>query len=323
MTEYQIEYKRSRKKYLKDRLLFRAPAKEYDLALVIHENARGWILEAICKEIALYYKGNYTFAYDVNNLPPAKAYFYAHYSFFPTALKSNAHIWNSKHLVFHTHPKDIGISNEEFLYAFNKATKMICMNSMFAKDLVKQGLDEKRVTYAIAGADMEMFQYHERGNGLVGFSTAFYERKDPDKILTIVKSLPHRKFILMGKGWEEYNRYSELMACPNFEYVQASYKEYPAYYKKMDVFVSPALLEGGPIPLIESMASNVVPVASRTGFAPDIISDGTNGFIFEIESSAETICALIEKAYALKGNIRETVSQYTWERFSKQIQEYL
>lgn len=323
MSDYLIEYKRSKQKYLKDRLLFRSPSKKYDLALVIHENARGWILEAICREIARYYSGNYTFAYDVNNLPPAKAYFYAHYSFFPTALKINPHIWNSKHLVFHTHPKDIGISKEEFLYSFNKATKMICMNSMFAKQLVNEGLDAQKVTYAIAGADMDFFRYHERGEGAVGFSTAYYERKDPDKILNIIKLLPHRKFILMGKNWNQYNRFQELITSSNLQYVETSYQEYPAYYDKMDVFVSPAVLEGGPIPVIESMASNVVPVASRTGFAPDIITDGVNGFVFEVDSSAEEISKLIEKAFTLKTNIRQTVEQYTWERFSRQIQEYL
>jgi glycosyltransferase involved in cell wall biosynthesis len=323
MTDFRIAYKRSKKQYLKDRLLFRSPAKQYDFAFVIHENARGWILEAICKEIAAYYKGNYTFAYDVAHLPPAKAYFYAHYSFFPTALKENPHIWNSKHLVFHTHPKDIGISQEEFNYVFNQATKMICMNSAFAKQLIADGLKESKVTYAIAGADMNMFYHHERGNGAVGFSTAYYDRKDPDRILTVIKTLSHRKFILIGKNWDQYNRYEELRALPNLEYVELTYKEYPAYYAKMDVFVSPAMLEGGPIPLIESMASNVVPVASRTGFAQDLITDGVNGFTFDINSSAEEICQLIEKAFELKTNIRETVTKYTWERFSKQIQEYL
>ena len=186
-----------------------------------------------------------------------------------------------------------------------------------------QGIKKERLTYAIAGADMDLFNYHERGNGCVGFSTAFYERKDPDKILNIIKKLSHRNFILLGKNWEQYKNFNELKSLENLKYIQASYKEYPSYYAMMDVFVSPAVLEGGPIPLIESMASNVVPVASRTGFAPDLITDGENGYLFNTDAEEDEICSLIEKAFALKTNIRSTVEKYTWERFSKQIQRLL
>jgi glycosyltransferase involved in cell wall biosynthesis len=78
-------------------------------------------------------------------------------------------------------------------------------------------------------------------------------------------------------------------------------------------------LEGGPIPLIEAMMSNAVPVASRTGFAPDLIRNGGNGFIFDLDASAERIAKLIEAAFTLPGDIRKTVEKYDWDRFSASI----
>ena len=91
----------------------------------------------------------------------------------------------------------------------------------------------------------------------------------------------------------------------------------------MDVFVSPASLEGGPIPLIETMMCNVVPVASRTGFAPDLITHGKNRFLFDVGSSAEQVRVLIEEAFKSQEDIRATVEHLSWQRFSERIQRTL
>jgi glycosyltransferase involved in cell wall biosynthesis len=91
----------------------------------------------------------------------------------------------------------------------------------------------------------------------------------------------------------------------------------------MDIFVSTAKLEGGPIPLVEAMMCNVVPVASKTGFAPDLIIHGENGFMFDINSSVETICELIEQAYKVKTDVRKTVEKLSWENFSLEFQKLL
>ncbi|MTJ09047.1 glycosyltransferase family 4 protein [Anabaena sp. UHCC 0204] len=297
---------------------------EYDLVFVVLDLAKGWILEAICREIATYFPGKYCFHYSELSLPPSKAYFFAHYSFLPVCLKLNPHIWGSKTLVFHTHPRtDLEISNEELIYAMNRATKVICMCSQFSNLLISQGLKSEKVTYILGSADPKIFLPHERSNGSVGFCTAFYYRKEPERIFNIIQMMPARNFILLGKGWEKYEKFAEMKALPNFSYIEAPYADYPKYYAQMDIFVSTAKLEGGPIPLVEAMMCNVVPVASKTGFAPDLIIHGENGFTFDINSSVETICELIEQAYKVKTDIRKTVENLSWEHFSLEFQKLL
>ncbi len=297
---------------------------EYDLVFVVFGFAKNWILEAICREIATYFPGKYCFHYSETDLPVSKAYFIAHYSFLPTCLKLNPQMWGSKILVWHTHPRDdLGISQDELIYALNKSTKVICACSQFARLLVSQGLKPHKVTYVLGAADPNIFQFHQRQNGAVGFCTAFYYRKEPERIFKIIKMMPHRKFILMGKAWDKYEKFSEMKALENFSYVEVSYSDYPKYYALMDVFVSPAKLEGGPIPLVESMMCNVVPVASKTGFAPDLIIPGENGFLFDVDSSAEEICRLIDQAFELKADVRNTVKNLNWENFSLEIQKLL
>jgi glycosyltransferase involved in cell wall biosynthesis len=80
------------------------------------------------------------------------------------------------------------------------------------------------------------------------------------------------------------------------------------------------VLEGGPIPLLETMMCNAVPVASRTGFAPDLIRHGENGFLFDVEAGASTIAPLIDSAFALDDtDVRATVLDYSWDRFAQRI----
>ncbi|MGC1310045.1 MAG: glycosyltransferase family 4 protein [Phormidesmis sp.] len=297
-----------------------------DIVFVIYPGNKGWILEAICREIAKFFPGKTSFHYATDYLPSAKAYFFSHYSLLPLCLRKNPWIEKSQLLVFYTHPKDLedaNITKKELYSSFDKATKVICMCSSFANLLKNEGVDPKVLTFIVGGADPHLFLGHERGSGSVGFSTAYYPRKSPDLILEIIRQMPHRKFTLLGKRWRMYEHFSEMASLNNFCYVEAPYTDYPKYYADMDVFISPAKLEGGPISLIETMMCNAVPVASRTGFAPDVITHGENGFLFDVDSSVEVICELVEKAFSVQTDVRKTVEHLSWRNFSLEVQKCL
>jgi glycosyltransferase involved in cell wall biosynthesis len=291
-----------------------------DLVFVVLGKGRGWILEAIAKEIAQRFHGRCRFHYSLIGMPPAKAYFFTHYSMVAHAYKQNPFLWNRKVFVWYTHPRDdLGITEQDMLYILNCTTRIFCTCTSFVSLLRGKGISTERLACVLGGADPALFRPHQRLSGKVGFCTAYYARKAPDRLLQIVTRLPHRRFLLVGRGWERYERFEELCALPNFEYVEAAYRDYPALYEQMDVFVSPALLEGGPIPLVEAMMANVVPVASRTGFAPDLIRHGENGYLFDTDAPSELVCDLIERAFLLKEDIRSTVLDYSWDRFAGNV----
>ena len=321
--DYRQKYVKSGFKFFLKNPLIGKRKEDYDLVFVIHKDTRGWILEAICKEIAAYFPGKYCYYESTSYLPSSKAYFFSHYGLFPICLQQNSHLWGAKSIVWYTHPKDIGISNKELIYSLNFATKVVCTCSEFTRLLSSQGLNNKKTTFVLGGADPEIFKAHQRLNGAIGFCSAYYPRKSPEKILNIIKMMPHKNFILLGRNWDKYERFSELINLPNLSYIEASYADYPSYYAQMDVFVSVAKLEGGPIPLIEAMMCNVFPVASKTGFAPDIITHGKNGFLFNTDSPTETVCDLIEKAFYIETNVRATVEHLSWKNFSLEIQNLL
>ena len=65
--------------------------------------------------------------------------------------------------------------------------------------------------------------------------------------------------------------------------------------------------------------ANAVPVASHTGFAPELIKHGENGFLFDIDAPASVVADLIERAFAIETDVRESVLFCDWDAFSNRV----
>ena len=300
------------------------PRPGLDLCFVVKNGSGGWILEAICREIAAFHDGRWAFAGTLEQLPRARGYFFAHYHFYLEAMRRNPHLWGRRCAVLVTHPKEESrdFGGPAAVRVLSRA-RLISMCSMWSELLVGLGVPPRQITLALGGADPALFGTHARGGGKVGLCAAYYDRKSPERIVELIRSLPERSFVLMGRNWSRYPGLADLLRLPNFEYREGAYADYPAFYRELDVFVSLASLEGGPIPLIEAMMSNVVPVATRTGFAPDLIRHGENGYLCEVDAPVATIASLIDRAYANVHDIRGTVEHLSWRRFSDLVQRQL
>jgi glycosyltransferase involved in cell wall biosynthesis len=289
-------------------------------AFLVHPRNRGWILEALCREIAQRCPGPTVLHYSIRAVPPARNVFVSHYSMLPDFFAKNAWAARSRVLVWYTHPRPIGVPEADLVRCLNMAYKVFCPNSWVTQYLLKRGVQPSKLTMVLGGADPNLFNGHTRnGAGAIGFCSAFYERKRPDCVLDIARAFPEREILLLGRGWQEWRRFAELRSLPNLHYVEPEYSTYPSYYDKMDVFVSPAVLEGGPIPLLEAMMSNVVPVASDTGFARDLIRHGENGYIFAVDADSSTIIDLVRLALTNDLDIRATVKHFSWDHFAREI----
>jgi len=294
-----------------------------DHVFILDPAWRGWILEGICREIAERSPGRHHFHYSTSDVPAARSYFIAHQSLVAPVLSNNPCVWRGRRVGFFTHPSEILISQGQFIYALNQLHGMLFMCHEFRDRLVAEGLERSKTDVVFAGADPARFTPHRRGGGVVGLSMAYYPRKNPERLIELVALLAPLPVLLIGRNWSEYPAFDRLRSQPNFEYVEAPYSDYPRHYARMDVFVSLAQVEGGPIPLIEAMMSNAVPVASRTGFAPDLIRHGDNGFLFDVDASAETIATLVRSAFDSTADIRRSVTHLTWDRFAQHVHGWL
>ena len=292
------------------------------------KDAGGWILDGICQEIASRLPAGVTRAMVCSDqqLPLADRYFYSHYMYFFSSLSKLSAPNYKGNFVFFTHLEESkhNLSDARIFGLLGLCDGIICMNSDAKSVLIRNAIDTGKVSVAVGGADEDFFHPTERAqDGAIGFVSAYYERKNPDLMLEIIQRLPERHFILLGKNWEKYDRFDELQAGKNLEYVNAPYAQYPEIYKRMSVFVSTSTLEGGPIPLLEAMMSNVVPVVSTTGFARDVVQHGTNGYLFDPESDAAEVVRLINDAYALDVDVRASAMPFSWTHFTHQVQTAL
>ncbi len=286
-------------------------------------SAQGWILDAICREVGTRLPDlSIAYCRDGEALPRARRYFFSHYMYFVGALVRQPHALLGRTHVFATHlePEKHAIDDRLLGRLLACSDGVVCMNQGLRDTLAALGVPADRLGIAVGAASREVYRPHaRRADGAVGFCSAYYERKSPERLFEIVSALPHRHCVLLGRGWQRYPRFDALRALPNFEYIETSYEHYAAHYARMSVFVSVSSLEGGPIPLLEAMMSNAVPVASRTGFAPDLIEHGRNGFLFDVGAPASTICALVEQAYALDTDVSASAAHGDWSDYTARL----
>jgi len=92
------------------------------------------------------------------------------------------------------------------------------------------------------------------------------------------------------------------------------HKDLPAYYALMDVFVHPSVRDGMPNAVLEAMACEKAIIATPVGGIQDILQDGKNGVIVNVNEPsmlAEKIIELLDdpkKREALGKNARELIA---------------
>jgi glycosyltransferase involved in cell wall biosynthesis len=261
---------------------------------------------------------------DFRRLPKTRrGYFFAHFKYFARALRHNPQLWKIPSIVLFTHPNwDSKYTSSHVVYVLNQAYRVICLNTAASEKLAEMGVEREKLAVGHMAADPGFFLPHRRTSTTVGLSMAYYERKNPWLLLDIIQSMPQVRFLLVGTGWQKFERFDELIRCPNLDYKDSvAYRQYPDLYRQMSVFLSTSRLEGGPVPLLEAMMANVYPVVSATGFAPDIIRHGENGYLFPIDADAATICPLIEKAFANTTDVRGSVVGHSWKNYAQWLEQ--
>lgn len=291
------------------------------LCLIVHPNNQGTILDRIAHEIGASFEEP-IYHYGPENLPKAEHYFITHYSMLPKVLEQvNPSI--TPVTCFFTHDKG-GL--EAYVEAFNLCHSVVAESPEGEELLLSLGVDARILHFVPEGGDVLRFKPHQRRDDdpiLVCGRNYEDGRNNPKLIEEIINWLPSRKFWILGDGWN--------FTSPNVLLQHQPYENYGGVNDACSVYLSCSKLEGGgPNSLIEAMHANLVPVVSDTGNARQYIQHGYNGFIFPVDSTAEYVASLIERAYSFKpqdqlpfNDVWKTVGQYTWANYSLQMKEII
>ena len=210
----------------------------------------------------------------------------------------------------------------------NRFSKILVMNNAEKLNMSSLGVSEDKISVVYGAVNKSLFNPGPK-NAMIPLNepevfvlvaSDCKPRKNPGKILETIRVMSKINFVIHGKGWiEEYE--GVMNQLPNLTYLPFNFQNQPTLMRTASTFLSLSLLEGGPYPLLEALASGTPAVVTRTGFAEDFI-EVTNGFIVETDSSVEYIAECILKALNLKVLTRSidlTARDLSWETLAMNL----
>ena len=156
--------------------------------------------------------------------------------------------------------------------------------------------------------------------------------KGPDVFCDVVEKLHQRYdlFILLTGPARGYVK--QRLGSSGISYLHRFLNdpdEIGGYYKALDLYIVTGRQEGGPKAVVESLASGVPLVSTKVGMAPDVINDGEDGLLCDVDNVDE----ITEKSLRIledKGQREKIVAkglatarQYDWNRIAQQYESNL
>lgn len=169
----------------------------------------------------------------------------------------------------------------------------------------------------------------------VGFGEGLAPKlvKGPDLLVAALERLqaeiPELHVLLTGPARGYVRRELERRSIPYRHVLARTRGELGRAYCALDVYLVPSRQEGGPKAVLEAMASGVPLVTTRVGQAQEIVSDGRNGLLVDVDDPDALAAAALRVhddgalGAALRAEGRTTAEGYALERLDQQWGELL
>lgn len=269
--------------------------------------------------------------------------------------KNMIRLYNSnKHVLtwFHLVPNDPRL---KFIPYINENIDIIHTSNPYAKEkLIKAGIDEHKIVVIPLGVDLSFFKpfgnvkrqilikkfdlpenkiiigsFQKDG---VGWGEGLEPKliKGPDIFCEVVKNL-YKEFkihiFLTGPARGYVKKQLEENDIPYTHIFVKNHIEMVNCYNVLDLYLVTSRAEGGPLALLEGMATGVPLVTTNVGMAPILIQHGLNGFIADIDDINQLFQHSTEiiKNKELREKIivngLKTVKNYGWKLIANEYYE--
>ena len=152
------------------------------------------------------------------------------------------------------------------------------------------------------------------------------ERKRPALFLEIAAKNPNMNFTLIGHGWRASKYWNQISSLKN-----VIYKDFHGPLRSEDldgccIYLMTSEIEGGPMPLFESVASGLHPVCTDTGFVREIYSlvnlpfEFVNPNVVEISERLRSTLNKMQSGYSVE---REKLLKLDYVRLANIINDNL
>ena len=229
---------------------------------------------------------------------------YAHQdTYFSIFSRMPAQITNTRNRVFFTHFNEGQTPTKQQINSLQYCEKILVQNEAMENFLTSEGISKDRI-FRAPGA-VSRATYKPSSNlpecKFVLFSGDFKYRKNPDLIAQVITSMPDINFVVHGQNWEIFS--SEfLYGLPNLKRLNFDLKNQPQLMRQASLYVSLALIEGGPFPVLEALASGTPVVATDTGFCAEFIKE-SNGRLLPNPPEPDLVMTCIRQALEIKRSV--------------------
>lgn len=166
-----------------------------------------------------------------------------------------------------------------------------------------------------------------------------YKRKGLDRLIAlwpgVLASNPGAKLVIVGGGLEFDNLVSMtkrlgVEESVSFEGDVRSPERMAAFYANCDLFCLPSLHETFGLVFIEAMAAKKPVVALKTTAVPEVVRDGTDGFLVEPENTSDLVIRInsllknveLRERMGAEGSAR-VKNRYDWPKVVKPLIEWM
>lgn len=206
--------------------------------------------------------------------------------------------------------------------------------------LLEKNISENKIFVFNNGVDISKFQPLQnkkevrrklRINSelfLLGFSAKFTsnacDRKGVQIFLQAIKEVNKKNrlaIVITGPGWED--AIEELTECgiETYYYPFLPERLMPTFYNSLDAYIVTAKIEGGPVPLLESIACGTPIITTPVGIAKDFIQHNINGIVTPKDNVQATSQAILELMHSdelrvclANSGLHTVRSSLTWDK---------
>lgn len=244
----------------------------------------GWILEKLASEIS-------------NRLP------YVSYDMYPNGEAAIQYYMtygcrqqrvSPIEVALFTHKEQVPSAAEKF-ERVSKEVDFCIAQSLATENILRQDGVAKVQTIS-PGVDLDRFQPLVR-IGVIG--RTYHTGRKGEALVAAVMDIPGIEWHFTGPGWPGPSQF-------------IAEEDMPAFYRSLDYVLVPALIEGGPMCVLEALASGCKLIASPVGWVPQFPH-----IEFEL-GNANDLRRVLMDVVEEKASLRRSVEAYTWDAWAQQ-----
>jgi glycosyltransferase involved in cell wall biosynthesis len=307
---------------------------------------RGWILEGMVRESAEalginirvlfipqrlqdFFRIKNFVVYILGKKIKGDCLFVNQSSYFKALLSTSIRFIPEKSRVLYTHKSNEEIEDLEQIKMLQRTNKIFVLNSKIKEDLVVSGISEDKITTVFGAIDRKVYypiNYFNENGSLVADPYVLVlgdckPRKNPNIIIDVIRTMSDIKFVIHGRGWQEYLTNQGTNNLENLKVVQFEIANNPQLVREALVYLSLSELEGGPFPTLESLASGTPVVVTDTGWNKEIVKSGFGTVLSQTFTLSEVVTA-INEAIKLKPQVCSLdllKGEFTWESLGQKL----